>query len=401
MVEKLQPGYQVSMGTSVSVTSPKYSTPEPAIEYVLGAIGAGGSKGVAKYTQGNRISYTNGKQKFNYCNHVSESFTLKDERQIPLYFVHGPYRGLWYASAYAGSTTSPTISPVDPDMTISDQMRRRAWEELLPSLNDGFSMINFLVELPELLIMKKQLISLSNKIRKLDRSLFSLKTAAELELAYAFAVVPLMADIKALYENLFSTEDVVERFIANGRKLRNYHYTEKLNDTTSFISTTSYGKVLRDDSLEYHATLRCKYAYEKPSFLRGFRRVLGLRITPEAIWNAIPFSFMLDWVLRIGDSLRQFDRDPSVRVELFDYCDSLKKITRYREIRDRSGSSIIESSYRTWYMNGSDGKDVWVWERSHYLRDPGLPDTGFYFPAMDDLSFRELVLAGALAVANL
>lgn len=75
--------------------------------------------------------------------------------------------------------------------------------------------------------------------------------------------------------------------------------------------------LFRRDSYDYrpryHATI--DYTYSLPDYksfksmrrtLRGFLDAFGVKFDPSIIWNAIPFSFVVDWVVDVGGWLRQF-----------------------------------------------------------------------------------------------
>jgi hypothetical protein len=149
----------------------------------------------------------------------------------------------------------------------------------------------------------------------------------------------------------------------------------------------------------FHATLKCSYDYVKPSEFEGFRRVLGLRLTAEAIWNAVPFTFLIDWVLKVSKFLKQLDKDPNLTVNIKDYCWSLKRLAVVSYVSDKDGTYWGGTHSKRTYHNM--GLEYWRVERSTYTREPSVPNTGYAFPVFDSLSSRELVLAGALIRANI
>lgn len=141
-------------------------------------------------------------------------------------------------------------------------------------------------------------------------------------------------------------------------------------------------------------------------------RVGGLRITPSTVWNAIPWTFVIDWLVNVTDFLEQFDRDPGLTVKVHDYCDTIKSVSQNDFRRSLRNPSIANYKIPSW-GNGSfvgssvfhlsediDSPILWTWKRVHYKRVPGVPFTGYALPVLDSLSNRQLVLAGALLAAQ-
>ena len=344
------------------------------------------------------ISYDSGKLRYNYCNHIKEKFTYVNDQPVVYLYGSGASSSYVYVKG-------PNAAPLSGDifdtfeLEIDDQMRRRAWASLMPELNTGFSLLNFIWELKDI----KSLMSLSSKLvyqfRTLDKALLSSKTAAELMLSYSFAIAPFIRDIETMIDGLFNINKRINEFIAEGKKVNVYHYVEDQQmSLRTVLDATRAGEILYcDTTLQYRATMKASYTYIKPSDLEGMLRVTGLRLTPEAIWNAIPFTFLIDWVVRVSDTLRSLDRDTNLTVHIKDYCDSLKYSQRF--YAERTSTMFYTGKEMSVVYVGQGSTEpplIWEHERSHYLRVPGVPDTGYAFPVLDSLSNRELVLGGAL-----
>lgn len=348
---------------------------------------------------GDTITYENsGKRYFNYCLHTRDSFEQLTDcaTSYRVYCTHSVYRyGLGY-NFKAGAWFVPS-RPAEPILpTVTEDMRAAAWEELLPRLETGFSLANFMWELGELPALMKTVAHVAGVVsnpvvRSLLRKLGS-RTAAEALLIVSFALLPLKSDIEFIASTLPIMRKKINEFIANGMKPQSYHYRKSLG-SNEVKSGGSYNRfrIVRTESM-YYATLRCRYRYQPLSELDALLRLWGLRVTPEAIWNAIPFSFVVDWILRVGDWLRQFDRDTAVTVEIIDYCDTVKALSI---VEEATGEGTACNDL-TLLMQQYPGVVMWRWTRSAYKRTPCLPNTGYYFPVLDSLSRRELVLSAAL-----
>jgi hypothetical protein len=78
----------------------------------------------------------------------------------------------------------------------------------------------------------------------------------------------------------------------------------------------------------YHATMR--YTYTLPMLAKAEEQVkvrldnLGVRLDPSIIWNAIPFSFLIDWVIDVSAFLRSFARDNwPISTVVQEFCHSM------------------------------------------------------------------------------
>jgi hypothetical protein len=79
----------------------------------------------------------------------------------------------------------------------------------------------------------------------------------------------------------------------------------------------------------FNATM--EYSYSLPSLseleiqLRGFLDKIGVRPDPSIIWNALPWSFVVDWFAGIGQWLERFKgANIEPRLVIRNYCHSFK-----------------------------------------------------------------------------
>lgn len=368
---------------------------EESAEYLLASIPE--STYVYSKTDGSdTIQYEVGKKTFNECLHIQDTLRILDRDQPFYYGFYNATSDKWYTHVVLGTYFAPQAPSDASSDEVDEEFRKRAWAELLPQLNDGFGLLNFLWELPEVLILAKSAWNLGTYLRKLfGEHPEIMKPLSEWTLTYQFGIKPLVMDIVDLGEKLADLDKLIQDFIDDGKKPNSYHYREDSGVSESLEASTGTDLKYLGTRVIKCATLKCTYEYQLEPGLGPYLRLLGLRITPEHIWNAIPFSFVIDWVLRVADYLRQLDVDPGVRVNIIDYCDSIKT-TSYRKVM-RNPSPTYSGNECT--LIGKAG-DVWLWEKTRYHRTPGLPNTGVALPAMDSLSLRELVLGGALLIAN-
>lgn len=98
---------------------------------------------------------------------------------------------------------------------------------------------------------------------------------------------------------------------------------------------TSSGKI-------FTASLQRKYEYRLRRPEEGFLDYWGLRVTPEVVWNALPFSFLLDYVLQVGNSIRRMEVDQHVTLHDLLYYESLLSYSQ-------SGTFIYNPTTRIYY----------------------------------------------------
>lgn len=134
-------------------------------------------------------------------------------------------------------------------------------------------------------------------------------------LEYAYGVLPLVSDIKSGAEFIASLSLKETTF----RVQHKYHRELDVSYTlpSPSFKIVSYAKHIQKKSLDIKCVLHIDYEDEESysnfgQFLRGaFLKRAGLDITqlPLIGWELIPYSFLLDYVVNIGDFL-QYRFDP-------------------------------------------------------------------------------------------
>ena len=345
-------------------------------------------------TTGDEITYGVGKESFNDCFHFKDKFTL--HKQLPKF-------GFCFSSSTYAQTTAyggchqPTPPPSIADIPITNEMRAEAWASLKPQLNDGFSLANFVFELRDIRDLVRTIPRLRRYLANTNTSGWGSKPLAEVILAYSFGLLPLISDLKGIIDNILNADKAINKFLSDGKRLESYHFSKELGFHEDVTYVTS-GIVKTTYKAVYHATLRCKYDYKVDN--STFCRLAGCRITPEVLWNAVPWTFVVDWIYKVGDFLAQFDNDPGLTVHINDYCDSIKIVSQTSFELSERGSYISDKIRKGATAEGYHGK-VWDWTRVHYTRISNQPYFGYALPVTDSLSARELVLSGALLRANI
>jgi len=299
---------------------------------------------------------------------------------------------------------------------------------MLPSFHSGNSLVNFLLELKDFKSVVKYMTGgLSKKFTLMkaligfERSEKPLKNLSRAYLSYSFGWRPLFNDIVAFIQTISGFEaryrELMQRegkpqqsywgtWISGTNSPETVYYTNGVGDGPlgSWVGTFlgKYRvKVIQEatEGIRYYATVR--YRYQMPEELRSamgklkaFLDLLGVARNPAILWNAIPFSFIVDWIVNVSGYLERLRADNiSFKTEILDFCHSAKI---QRNIRmDMAGEDYKwTTGYTSWPFGYTD-----ICQKSVYERKLGIPN---YLTAIQTsgLNPREFSLAGALLNAN-
>ena len=173
------------------------------------------------------------------------------------------------------------------------------------------------------------------------------KRVAQINLFYQFVVRPTLGDAKALAEMLEHMQSRMAELIRGANKIQRGHYARRLDTVTlpadaQIGSTTfEYGgaqfmfrRSLWIERPKYCATMIYSYDASQLQSLTGQLNVLlhafGVSKVASIYWEALPFSFVVDWFVNVGDVLSSLeDRliDPFPMV-IHDFCHSVKYVYR-------------------------------------------------------------------------
>lgn len=249
-----------------------------------------------------------------------------------------------------------------------------ALDTMIPKLDTGFSLPQFLVELLELKMLWKSAIALFRGIFGVAttpimaaRDFFGndpLKSISSSYLATIFGVLPLVKDIQTIIEKLITQRKAIADFMYFRNKSRTFHFEKRLNKLTFrdeewfsgtgnlYLSAeTHYANYwfARDhiytidlattwnreiDDLVYHASLEYSYDVQGiPEYLMSFLAYLdhwGVNLSISDVWEIVPFSFVVDWFYNVGNLLDRYDFvNLPVSVIIYDYCRSFKYNSTY------------------------------------------------------------------------
>lgn len=343
----------------------------------------------------------------------------------------------WYSDARFGPLDNPTIGlPVMfesdgfsgsvPLPNGLDEVVEEALKALLPGIRPNLSLINSIIELKDFKTMPRTLKRISTLAQKGNRTLRQiLGGGADAYLQKEFNVMPLLADISGYSRAAADAQRQVDKLLAQeNKKLRHHYYSDISHlygdDTSlSFINNShvlyaipdtscasAVGLVnakvlggsemarLSSTSARFHAEIEYSYyfsSYERENAkLLGLLDVLGVNFNPAIIWNALPWSFVVDWVLGVSRWLDQFklpNLDPVTIIHRFLYSVEV----------DRSVDIHLNVNVGG-PLPTVGGTAVQLTEES-YRRVCGLPGITRALRA-SGISPKEFILGGALALSR-
>lgn len=178
---------------------------------------------------------------------------------------------------------------------------------------------NFLIELPEI---KRLVNTLKEAFEEVDAYLFRQKIATDSVLAWNFGVKPFISDLKHLVNFWDDVQRQTKALMdLNGRKTeivtnRNVPIVHGLeaHPAEPSLSTTSNKVVWHEiDSHQAHVWISSKVSFDLRDLTQveltayAAARGFGFSNPAKILWNAIPYSFVLDWIYPVSKCLDYID----------------------------------------------------------------------------------------------
>lgn len=267
-----------------------------------------------------------------------------------------PLGGLVSLYGTEGGATARRCMPWIP----IDQYAGRCLAALYPGIRPELSLINSLIELKDFKSTARGVVSARKRISaiqtKLENAVFPtetlrrvlmsaikrrltlnqiLKLASENYLQWQFAIAPLARDIESVKTAIRGARQSVAKLLADEGKLRRTHFSVPLAECTGGSETyycygpSSWGVVnqfygrreVNYTNAKFTVSLAYSYKldeWQKQHLLPlGYLDSLGVFWNPAIIWNALPWSFVVDWVMGVGSWLDQFKTrniEPTIHV---------------------------------------------------------------------------------------
>lgn len=365
-----------------------------------GAIESQGSDNYSAVTKRDVIKSSNsGKRRFNSCAHtaLTADYRIIDTKLQQLY--SGSWRtrqDCWnYSMAYSSFNAESVAWRTPAEEQAPVGFVGRAFDKLWPDVDAEVNLVNFLLELRD---FKRTFTSLRDTIAFIFSGRFA-TALAEANLNWSFGVSPFMGDIQKLVSSYSDFRKKVNELNQASGSTKTHHYSEEVSyaalTVTNLTSATSkyqtrYEPFVKKWTCTIKYTMKLRIPY--PPTFQNYAKSLGFKFSLETIWNAIPFSFVLDWVVKIGDWLSRFDEKVPADITILDCCVSRK--AEEVAIADwLAGTNVTTQRYSPYCPS---------WARytlKSYYRSVIFPDvlsSSVSLPRLDNLSLRELGLSLSL-----
>jgi hypothetical protein len=308
----------------------------------------------------NRIVFTNAGHVNHYCDyHALHSHGKLAHDQAVITAFGASQLNVAVPSNYYGN----------PQTDINDQ-----YLKLRPDLTK-LSLPNFLLELDDV-----------TKLFKLwRRNVSTVKNVAGLHLNYKFGWKPTMSDLRALVGVIQGLISKLHAFEKSAGVMRSH---------THFLNTVT----AKSGSFTYASLHTCKWSgfverqksaglvYRPQPFevtrtydmmLRAYLDALGFELNPRILWDATPFTFVIDWFFGVGSWLERHKYDtlelPFLHLDSYVQYKEDVKVTSDLVFHPGNSNSVFTAPY-------------WVTSRQLFVRVPCTPyeqsfiDAGWKLP---------------------
>jgi len=327
-----------------------------------------------------------GKSHFNHCYHslvriegpkkIIGTHVVQNGGTTPLdcYNVHNGEGRFAYG---AHNASIATVKALFTPYTSGNPLRGYAalgMARMQPDLTE-ISIPNFIYEMKDL----RKLFLLWKK------NLSVLKNLSGAVLNWNFGWKPLLADLAIIESKVLSFKSALAEWEARAGTIVRKSCTLFTNSTefggqfnylgNSTLVTNYTGR--RTASVE--AFLRYRptpvHVHHQLQGLLGFLDTIGFELDPSILWNALPFTFVVDWFLNVGDWLHQFRLDTlELPIQLTEFCIQIKE------------ELSVQSRVTNTFSFGTGGGPVtvnfqgWSSYEKYFLRAPCIPHEGDLIP---------------------
>jgi hypothetical protein len=334
--------------------------------------------------------------------------------------IGAPFQGL--QSLYTKAANGDFV-PLPAELA---GLKQRSLDSMLPSIKPELSLINSFIELKDFRTLPRTLTGIGKYLFQRGKTLRQLfRTGSDSYLQMQFNILPLLSDISGLHAALLRTSSRINDLISRQGRVQRRHFAyvwdELLPDTyypngrgyrimpgivpgLLDAADTVVSRMVVNSASIFHAEIEYNYNYTgyqaAHAQLFGLLDALGVQPNPAIIWNAIPWSFVVDWVFGVSRWLDQYkysNMEPMTNIRSY-----LWSITRKRSvyITCRNAPMQQEPPWWNWWYQGypSLGNTLPGTHESAYRREVGLPSISSILSS--GLSLKEFSLGAALVLSR-
>jgi hypothetical protein len=285
--------------------------------------------------------------------------------------------------------------------------RARAYESMQPRIRTAVQSLNFIFEVADFMEIIRLTSSLSKGIARLKqiRGADPSKSMAELNLTYQFAVAPVISDLQELHEMFKFLQSEYKEFVANSLGDHTHHYQENIFDIDETQSLYPYGYLRAINTgvryrYDLHAEMNFRVSNFNISQLDYLTKHFGFAFNASVIWEAIPFSWLCDYIFPIGKMLEVIDAGNRIDCLITDY---LETTTEYWTSGHHLDMKNLYQEYAIFEGSSSGlgpGDLLSGFSRKTYHRVPKWPYKGLVLPKTKVPGLKQLLIAASLLRAS-
>jgi len=333
----------------------------------------------------------------------------------------------------------PGVDGFGPNPDGLSDLKQRSLRSMLPLVKDELSLVNSIIELKDFKSLPATLRSMSSTVTSMLSKLnwkympgWTLKrmtrTSADAYLQTSFNILPLLSDIRGIYTALTKIRAEINALVAGQGYTQRKHFRATLTVPDPYTKTRGYtsplplgshppyeygcdvpcgitsitDRYVYTDVSTFHAEIEYNYNFTQYQVehaqLFGLLDALGVNLNPAIIWNAIPWSFVVDWVLGVSRWLndrRILNMEPQINIHnyLWSYT-ARRRILMYRTVKTPSIYHDIGGVESV----TTPGVPMPVTTESAYKRVVELPSSGSI--TSSGLSLKEFSLGAALVIVR-
>jgi hypothetical protein len=323
------------------------------------------------------------------------------------------YRRLMFHRLTVTDELMPNVTGINSHFEYDTlAVSRRAWYHLQPHFEARISMLNFLFEMKDfrdISNMVPKTFSPSNVKRLLDARRRhpwtpKPKDVADAWLINAFAIQPLIKDVAVILQEVsHMANEAYNKFYFDGLETQNSHYSENIfewDDSGDYLYP--FTQCGFKNTTKFTASMQYRYCAPILSPAEAFARFWGLIPTAEVVWNALPFSFLVDYGVRIADTFKALGRVTDLSVEMMQYSESLLSLRRQGIWTDTDSGGTTATLIVDGTIFGAKDNDKLLAgvDASYYSRVKKLPTPqGLYAPRLKLPSRKQAINMLALATS--
>lgn len=236
-------------------------------------------------------------------------------------------------------------------------------------------------------------------------------------LNYQFGWMPLVNDLRKLSKAIYESDELLAQLTRNSGKIVRRGYTFPTEEsstawvdagavtsmpvvTNQLQGNATMRKSMTKSSVDtwfngaftYHTDLKGLTAWDRVGdYATKARHLYGIKLTPDVVWNLLPWSWLVDWETNFGDVISN--------VSLFSN-DGLVMVYGYVMQHNKAAKTIRQTS--NYYSSGLSWFPVTtsVYLERHSKKRVRATPWGFGL-TIDQLSGRQMAILAALGISRI